>query len=238
MSKIISLTGNLNYFYLSNILQLISSNHKTGSLYLSFKRKNVSIIFIDGTIIFASGTKTESKLGNLLISKGFIDNTQLKDFLKRTKKRNIALGKLLVEDKIISSETLKAVVKNQIEEILYDIFLWEGGSFKFDETTPNLERIIVSPLDLISLILEASRRIDEMTVLKEQIPNNSIVYKLSKETKRKDIEFVSNEWSILNLIDGERNIDEIIEMSNLDTFTIYKMLFSLTSSGFIVKIVE
>jgi len=235
MSKIISLTGNLHYFYLSNILQLISSNHKTGSLFLSFKKKNVSIIFRDGTIIFASGNKTESKLGNLLISKGKISNSQLRNFLKRTKKRGIALGKLLVEDNIISSETLKSVVKHQIEEILYDIFLCEGGSFRFDESTPNLERIIVSPLDLVSLILEASRRIDEMTVLKEHIPNNNIVYTLSEETKRKNIEFISNEWSILNLIDGKRNIDEIIEMSNLDTYTIYKMLFSLVSSGFIVK---
>ncbi len=232
----ITLIGKLKYFFLSDILQLISSAHKSGTIKLEHGEQSVTIIFTEGTIVFASGSKTESKLGFLLKSKGLISDEKLEQFLKISIEKNIALGKLLVEENVISLDALKAMIKKQIEEIFYDLFFWEGGKFSFDETEPDLNRIIASPLDLVFLVLEASRRVDEMTVLKEHIPNNHIVFKITDLSKKKDIKFVSNEWSILNLIDGQRNIQDIIEASKLDKFTIYKMLFSLISSGYIQKV--
>ncbi len=232
----ISLTGNLQFFYLSNILQLISSDHKSGTLTLNHNNTSVTIIFTDGTIIYASGNNTESKLGYLLKRKGVITSIQLKDFLILSKERDIALGKLLVEEKIITSDVLKSVVKKQIEELLYGLFLWEGGNFVFDETEPNLKRVIVSPMDIVFLIMEATRRMDEMTILKEHIPNNSIVFELSVNAQKQNIEFVSNEWSILNLIDGKNTIQDIIDKSEIDNYSIYKMLSSLIASDYIKKI--
>ena len=74
-----------------------------------------------------------------------------------------------------------------------------------------------------------------MTVLQKHIPNNNIVFELTEKSKEKNISFVSNEWSIFNFIDGKTNIQKIIEISKLDKFSIYKMLFTLISSGFIKK---
>jgi len=67
--------------------------------------------------------------------------------------------------------------------------------------------MIVTQLNPMKLILEASRRIDELSVLKEFIPSDNLVFQMSGKVQNKEeIKLNANEWRILSLVDGTRTL--------------------------------
>ena len=79
----------------------------------------------------------------------------------------------------------------------------------------------------MKLILEASRRIDEMSLLTAMITSNQLVYKMAgKEGKSpEEFSFSNTERHILSLIDETRTVRDILNESNYDDFTLYKTPF-------------
>ena len=131
---------------------------------------------------------------------------------------------------------LQNAIYHQVQNILYDLFLWQKGDFDYKDAKLNLEGLIVTELDTMEIILEASRRVDEMSVLKKQIPNDMLIFKISERLQDKEeIKLNANEWRILSLVNGKRMVREVILESGYDNFVAFKILYSLYVSGLIEK---
>ena len=160
--------------------------------------------------------------------------SSFKKCLEAAKKENLHLGKILVEKGYISLDTLKKYNTKQVEAILYNLLFWKKGRFEYKDAKLNLKGMIVTQLNPMKLILEASRRIDELSVLREFIPSDRLVFKMSgKVQSKEEIKLNANEWRILSLIDGTRTVRQIIDESGYDEFAVYKIFFSVISSGLI-----
>jgi type IV pilus assembly protein PilB len=57
--------------------------------------------------------KTQKKIGEILIAKGLINETQLQEALSRQRKNKKFLGEILIEDYLIKDEDLLAVLSEQ-----------------------------------------------------------------------------------------------------------------------------
>jgi len=232
-----ALQGNLESFFLSSIFQLLNNDKKTGALYLKRGDREVQVILEEGNIIYAMSTNKEARLGTLLISKGAISLEQLETCLNEGKQKKQALGKILVDKGYISIDQLKRFIQKQVEEIVYELFLWDAGDFSYKDAKFDLSGMVVTYLDLTKIILEAARRIDEMSVIKKQIPNNRLIFdRTRKGTSVETNKLAGSEAVIMNLIDGRRTVDDLVEAGELGKFATYKILYSLISSGLIEKI--
>ncbi len=229
-----SLRGNLDTFYLNSIFQLLSDDQKTGILMVQNRQKKVRIYFQDGDIVYATGNQKENRLGYHLQSSGLISGDQLNACLAQGKKEKKALGKVLVERGLISNEELQKFVRDQVENLIFDIFIWKDGDFEYKDARLNLNAIMATRLNVVKILLEASRRVDEMAVLHKHISNVGMVFKTSEKIQNNaEIKLNAREWQVLRLIDGRRPVKRILEKSSLDEFSIYKSLYSLVSSGLI-----
>ncbi|MFP4226563.1 MAG: hypothetical protein ACLFRF_07515, partial [Desulfobacterales bacterium] len=96
-----------------------------------------------------------------------------------------------------------------------------------------LKGVVGNKLNTMNLLLEASRRVDEIEIFKKQIPNESGIIKIAGNTDQSgdDIKLNPDEWRILSLIDGKSTVRQIIDKSGFDDFTAYKHLNSLIASG-------
>jgi hypothetical protein len=233
------LKGNLESFFLTSILQLLHTEKKTGTLHVRNDNDEVRVILQEGNIIYAMSSNKEARLGNFLRIKGAVSLEQLEICLSEGKQKKQALGKVLVEKGLINADQLKRFIQIQVEEIIYGLFLWEKGEFFYTEAKLDLSGLVVIQLDMTKMILEAARRIDEMSVLKKQIPDPGMVYIMSKKASdREAIKFAGNERDILDMIDGRRTVDDLIIESGFSRFDVYKILYSLISAGLIVKKTE
>ncbi|RLA94441.1 MAG: hypothetical protein DRG25_02540 [Deltaproteobacteria bacterium] len=231
-----ALQGNLETFYLSSLLQLLSNDKKTGVLRVADEGKEVKVYFKEGFIIYAISSEKGNRLGIFLKNKGIIAPEELQKCLLIAKEKKQQLGKVLVEKGYLSMKELKNAIYHQVQNILYDLFLWQKGDFDYKDAKLNLEGLIVTELDTMEIILEASRRVDEMSVLKKQIPNDMLIFKISERLQDKEeIKLNANEWRILSLVNGKRMVREVILESGYDNFVAFKILYSLYVSGLIEK---
>jgi len=229
-----ALKGNIDTFFLGSIFQLLRNDKKTGIFRISDGHHEATVIIKQGTIVYAMSSKRESRLGNMLLDNGIVSLEQLELCLTLGKERKQALGKVLVDQGYISLEHLQTFVHKQIKEIIFSIFNWEKGEFVYEDKQLDLSGIVITQLDIMSVLIEVSQRVDEMSVLKKLIPRDTMVFQLTEkileEAERK---LVTAEWKILSVIDGKSTVKQIIEEGEWDKITAYKKLHVLRSSGLI-----
>lgn len=229
-----NLQGDFEGLTLASILQLLCNDQKTGVLTVTSDAEESRVFFDQGTIVYASASLKEARLGSLMRADGVISADQLQKCLALAKEEKMHLGKILVDKGYISLETLKKYNTKQVEAILYNLLFWKKGRFEYKDAKLNLKGMIITQLNPMKLILEASRRIDELSVLQKYIPSDRIVFKMSgKMQSKEEIKLNANEWRILSLIDGARTVRQIIDESGYDEFAVYKIFFSVISSGLI-----
>ena len=129
-----SFVGKLDQFKLPDLLQIISGNRKTGRLALTRRDSQAVIVFRSGKIIYAASSAARETLGSLLLCRQLIDEEGLAQALEiqHTATEEKRLGTILVENGLISEDTLRQVITRQIEGVISEIMQWEGGFFKFD----------------------------------------------------------------------------------------------------------
>jgi len=229
-----SIKGSLETFYLSSLLQLLCNDRKTGTLRLRDGDHCITVTLKDGSIVNATSTMLQELLGYLLRSEGVITSDELESYLRLARAQKKKLGTILIENNKIKPESLQYYLRLHVEHILYSLFLWKQGTFEYNDVPSDQMEQSDVELDTMEVILEASRRVDEMSVLTRQVPDPSQVLSIPEHaTTCNPALLTPQEKAIYTLIDGNLTIQEIIQKSGYDTFTVYKALYSLISSGFV-----
>ena len=129
-----SLVGNLEDLGLGEILQIVSLSRRSGVLSLESRGREARIIFQSGQVIRASSTTFQQNLGEVLIQKGVIDLTILKRALSIQADEGYGqlLGAIMIERFAVSADAIEAVVREQIENVVYSLFAWAEGTFEFE----------------------------------------------------------------------------------------------------------
>src|SRR4030043_80642 len=222
------LAGSLETFNIANLIQFLSSDQKTGVLQIRGEGKTAEIFIKSGFIVYATSSQHEFRLGHFLKSEGVLSDEKLQECRQLAKEKNQQLGRFLVEQGYISKSSLKDFLHLQAEEILYDLFLWESGDFEYTDTPLNVKGKLFIPLNPMGIIMEASRRIDERSTLKKEIPKDQLIFKLSEKMRNTGkVKLTKNEWRILSLMDGNRTVKQVIDDSGYAEPATYKIIYSL-----------
>ncbi|MEE9554881.1 MAG: DUF4388 domain-containing protein [candidate division Zixibacteria bacterium] len=229
-----SFTGNLQTVSLPDIFQLIFSTKKSGALDVSKNESKRFIYFKAGMLVYASSTDEQDLFGNILLKKGRISKEELNKVLV-SQKEGKKLGALLVERKLFSREEIFECLKMQIEEIVYGLFGWKNGEFKFVEDKSPPPEAIQTELNPMNLIMEGTRRIDEWEELKKVLPTEETIVELMRDPplKTEEIRISKNEIIVMAVVGSGRTIAEVLEDCYLDRFDTSKGLANLLNSGLI-----
>jgi len=231
------LQGNLDNFGLPEIFQLLTSGQKTGTLGIQREDEVAMVYFRSGQVFYAYGPRKMARLGDLLVKKGKITPEQLDLAMaeQRTDQGHRRLGEILLAKQWLSNDDLESAVRSQVEEVIYEILRWDGGMFKFYEDQFPTDEEITIKISTENLILEGVRRLDEMSRIKDSLPEFEKVLALAPadDGRKKDIALQAQEWNILTLIDGARNIYEILDNSDADRLETLRTLAGLYSAGLV-----
>lgn len=158
-----ALNGHLRTVSLAGILQLLCHENKSGILRVtrSDPKEEYQIYYLDGAIIYAIESKKQARLGTLLLQDGHATKAQMAACLERARVEKQALGRILVEEGVISIDILERYVYKQVEEIMFGLFQWADGEFSYMDTKINLTWMVVVKLNTLQLVMDASRRLDE-----------------------------------------------------------------------------
>lgn len=231
-----SLAGNLKTVSFPDILQLLATGNKTGILEITSGPRQKEIAFRDGMIIHASSVNSnEDLLGNLLLKRGRISKNDLEKAIQLHKQTGRQLGTTLVDMNLFDKEEILDCLQLQVEEIVYNVFSWEEGDFKFNEGVAPRNAQFTIELNTMNVIMEGTRRIDEWVEIQKVLPPDDVLLRLvnNPKTKQDQLKITLEEFKIMALINGERTLPDLVEASPIGEFVTYRALYKLINSGLV-----
>ena len=228
------LRGTIDDFSLPDVFRLLSFTKKTGKLVVWRSAGDGKVFFRDGEVYFAQSSLKKEPLGQKLIRSGALTEGQLRKALDINASTGQRVGEILLDQEAITEEQLIAAVKGQIEDACFDLLRWELGEFDFEAHERFTVEIPIS-VSVENLIMEASRRLDELEMIRRKIPTADVVLAVAPTPPEgaREINIAPDEWRLLVLVDGMRSVGEICQVANLDEFTGLRTLYGLLSSGLV-----
>ena len=226
------LRGDLKDFSFYDILTLIKNIQKSGVLIIESEGEEFGRIYFDqGEVTHASVKNSPILIGSLLVKHQKIDEEELERILNEN--TGGKLGEKLVKSGAIEREELRKFLKLQLVERCLHMFLIKDGSFKF---IPNEKpKEINIKMDVDELMLELTRKYDELMEIRKVIPNDDIVLKVNPEPNMDSLTFSKDEWEIVFMCDGIKTVGEIAWSSKLGYFEALKTMRDLINSGLLLK---
>lgn len=229
-----SFKGNLEILNLSDIFQSLAANRHSGTLVVNDGKREKKIYFAEGEVTLLSSSR-RMKLGELLIAAGKITEEDLDLALKLQKQSRKKLGEILVEEGFCADEDIFKLVRMQIEEEIYDLFLWRKAEFEFiadqipedmAREAPNLTRLA---LNTNSLIMEAIRRLDEWNLMRDLVPTTKEVFVVADARALAEARTI--ERFRPELVDGKTTVEGLAEKMLMSEFDLCKQLAELVRDG-------
>lgn len=231
-----SLSGNLKTVAFPDILQLLATGKKTGILECRTSTRQKEVAFKEGNIVHASSVNTtEDLLGNLLLKRGKISKADLERAVALHRQSGRQLGTTLIDMKLFDTDEIGQCLKMQIEEIVYNLFSWHEGEFVFHENAEPKNAPFLIELSTMSVIMEGTRRIDEWLEIQKVLPPDDMLLGITKapKTNKEELTISLDEFRMLALIDGNRTVTELIELSPMGEFVTCRAIYLLILNGLI-----
>jgi CheY-like chemotaxis protein len=238
------ITGDVSVLGISNLLQMLSMNHCRGYLTTQQEGQRKIIHFLDEGIRLVAGARRTNPLGEILMRTGKITRDQLDELLAEQRRTGTPLGEIVSQRGILSKDVIQTALREQVAEEIYDLFTWTDATFSFSETPdgpgagePGPLAQVTLDTSMMSIMIEAARRVDELARIQSVIPDVRLV------PERLELPAVLDDPSLdrnsiedlLPLVDGQRSVGHIIEESLFPKFTVLRTLYGLAQRG-VVKI--
>lgn len=262
-----ALEGTLRDFSLADILQLIALQHKTGLLTVRSPGDTVTLGFVDGQLVSAesSAQRLDTRLGTVLVKTRRLSAEALQQALEMQAQTLQRLGFILLKNGFCSSDDLRDGLDIQIRRIAYGLFRWTDGDYVFEQTDHvDYDSDSTTPISVERLLMEGARMLDEWPIVEKVVWSLDLVYQkvpvaqpvipaededeveviedttLAKRARDKRLDPIRvsrNEWSVYELVDGQRTVAEINELAFLSEFDGCKAFFDLVSRGLVEEAV-
>jgi hypothetical protein len=230
-----ALKGNLRDFTTTQLLNLINLARKTGTLTIQGS-DTANMAFREGKLIYAYMGNGESNLAIVLQSAGKLSEEQSR--IIQTRARGTSdkqLGHMLIQAGYVTQSDIIQSVRQYVLDVVYKLFTWVDGNFRFDANVlPSSDRITI-PIDLESVIMEGSRRLKEWEVLQEELPDLEVALRFTDrpDARLHNVNLTVEEWRVVSFINPRNTIQQIARSNNLSDFEIRRIVYGMLQAGLV-----
>jgi hypothetical protein len=220
-------------FGISEILQLIGHQKKSGTLMVADKNRSVEILFDQGNIVLAKHepARDEFDLGATLVRSGAVSPEQMASAKKEREETLEPLEQVLLKSEAIDLPGLKSMITLTQLETIYSLFLWNDGDYSFEQGPISYPQQWTQPISSEQVLMDGYRIKDEWPMIEMLIPNPGA--KLSKQ----EGEFGPEDKlgpelkNIYQLVDGRRTVEDVVFLSRMGKFESMKLIKELVEIG-------
>ena len=157
------LSGSSAVVALTEVLELLASQGKTGIMEVDTGKEQITLHLRHGKLVHASsdGAPEGDRLGDLLVSMGFVTRDRLTSFLQGFAGSGRLLGEILATGSVVSAEELQAALAEQVQRQFNRLFEAADARYRFtpaDVDSGEFQRV---DLGLRFLLFESARHLDQ-----------------------------------------------------------------------------
>ncbi|MCG8421521.1 MAG: response regulator [Proteobacteria bacterium] len=230
-----SLRGDLHVVPLAEVLQLLDVQEQSGILSVRQARGKIEVYFRRGRVdlAMASGISEEFLLGRFVVQSELMTQTEFDTFLDERPLGAKLIGAQLIKLGYLSEQDLKAILKKQTSELIYEALRWSHGSFHFTATRelPHAALDASLGLDVEAVLMEGFRRVDEWHLIEREVDNFDLVFLRNEDAVAHmgPGRLTREESAIIGLVNGKNTVKDIVRRSRMGSFDVSKILYRLLS---------
>lgn len=228
---ITNMTGKLNEHPLAELIREIVAEKLSGSLRLESERIKTAVYFDKGALVYATSNLRPHRLAEWLRRWRVITEAQFAS-LPQGGKSDAETGRALVEQGVITKETLGELRERLVADVLRPALLWTEGSWNFDPRVRLVEDVRVE-INLQELSIEAARRLPK-NLTARRFPNRNEQIQPSGEFAD-TLNLLPGEAFVLSRIDMKLRLHEILAISGLPEEETLHACYALAFGGFIER---
>lgn len=230
--------GDLSGIDLPDVLTFISMTRKSGDLHVERDAEHRTLFWKDGEVVFANSNSSDHSLGEFLLRNGKITQEQYEKSCEMMEP-GVKHGRVLVQLGYLSPKDLWWGVKAQVLEIIFSLFAWNEGRFRFLPSEQELQEKITLQINTSMLIMEGIRRLDESGRIDERITSDKMVFDKVQgaEINLEDLDLGEKEQKIWDQIDGEKTVRDLVRVaSKMTEFEVRQLLYQMLSAHLIDEV--
>ncbi|MDD4858549.1 MAG: DUF4388 domain-containing protein [Candidatus Krumholzibacteria bacterium] len=234
-----ALEGNAKDFGLSEILQLIALQKKTGMLSITGEKAMV-IYFREGQVISTRDRRkmADDPLRSYLLGYGFLSDKEMNRIQQIQTETNLDITDILISEKKFSEDELRIIFAEQIQETIQEILSCPKSQYKFMIGSQVLQGVnSFGTLKVEGLLMESMRRIDEFPELLRIFKSEDTIVTRLPMPKDAREELDEMEKSVYDLLDRQMRIGDIIPRARMARFCTYEVLKNLLEKS-LLQIIE
>jgi hypothetical protein len=229
--------GSLSEFRLSEILQLVAVQQKTGLLRLVRGSQVVTFYFDHGTLVATRDRRHTSHdpLLDYLGRTGWLQPEMVSLLRARLESAREDLLDMLVEERFLGEDEVEIVLADLAQELVHQAFAWRDGTYQFvggDEALAGLRRRLQFKID--SLLMEAARRADEWPRLQEKLPGGDVIVDLAHPPSA---DLGDRAYGVLSQITGATRLGDLVRRARVPEFETYEIVSQGVDAG-LVRVLE
>ncbi len=235
-SKNAGIRGNLASVRIVEVLQMLGLQRQTGRLVVNRLGDAVEVYFKDGAVVLASSgcSGPRSAVEVLLKRSCGLEEDSIEHVLSIIDMTSQPIDRVLVQENIVSARIITDCHRRHTESAIFKVMAWEEGEFFFENAVPPVFAG-TAQFRVDDLLLEGARRADEWSLVQRKIPHFDIVFEpmignADELTKRGMSDF---DLRVFSCVDGQRTIQNIIDLLHMDEFDVVKSMFILLSVNLI-----
>jgi tetratricopeptide (TPR) repeat protein len=206
----------------------------SGLLVLERGEESKRIVFQKGDIVFAATNVEKERLGERLVREGKIKRSVLELALRVMERSRERLGTTMVEWGWVSSPEMGRAVATQIKDIIYSVFSWSSGRYRFEPDDKPFAPDLVLELRTAEVIYEGARRVSDLAAIEAGLGAPTDILALA-EGGHLGIPITQEDGYILARIDGRRPLGGIVSGSPLAKEETQRRLYAMLLAGVIEK---
>jgi len=227
--------GEFGEILIPDLLTFLDMLGKTGSLEVTRNDITKRIFWSDGEIVFADSTQQDEQIGDYLVRNGWVSREAL------AKARDAggsadALIMTLIRNGDLQAQILPRTVKSLVLDIVYSIFEWKEGTFRFVLTGEAHAERVVLKTSVSNIIMEGSRRLDEWNRIRSTFASDDVRLAPASVGDSTLAQLSPVEIDVLDGVDGQRTIADIVSVVEHDQFSVLNALLTLYGLGLIRKV--
>ncbi len=228
-----ALTGSMRDFGISEILQLIGLQKKSGALLVSDKTRKVEILFDQGNIVAArhEPMKDEFDVGLALVKAGLVQRPRMAAFKKEQADTLKPLEQVLLNANAVGLDDLKAMLTLTRLETIYSLFLWKDGNYSFEQGAINYPKQWTDPISSEHVLMDGYRIKDEWPQIESVVPNMGAVLEQAAGEFGMESRLEGEQRKVYDLIDGKRTAQDVVFLSRMGKFEALKAVKDLVEAG-------
>lgn len=232
-------SGRLGSFPIAELLQWAHNDRRTGSLVVRRSSREKRIYFQEGRVVACLTDQTSEYYGQHLLLAGRITQEELLQCLAQCRKEDQRLGQVLEEKGILSRAEVEKTLREHIEDVICDIFLWRHGVFVFRAEAPPREEILAEPISTVGIAFEGARWSDEYARIRQVFEHDDIVLRridrgtAGKAVPAPVVELGTRAERTYQEIDGHKTLEEIFSKVQGSYFRYLDCAFEIHKTGLI-----